>query len=596
MRHITTCSALLLTLLTLAAPAAAQTARAAAAGKPGGVLKPVLREDLPQGFAIHESATNSVTWPAMPCYSNLVDLRPAQAARSAPTPSCRSWPRSGPGRTTTATWSSFSGRTSSGTTASPSPRRTSSSPSTWCARPRTRPRSCGSTRAKNGTRNVERDRGARRLHGGLPAEAAAALAARHARLRATRPVLPAHVPLAEHRARCIGHRPLQVQGVEARRVRRAREEPRLLRQGPALPRRHALHRHRRARHAGGRAAGRPGRRGLSRATPRSSIAEQLKGAVPEMVFTETATQRQREPPAQHEEGRPSTTSRCAARSASPSTAGLHAGRAPGQRHVGAAMAPKPWGVWGLLEKDLAQLAGLRQGRGGQGARQEAPRRGRLRPVQPAQASRWSRAPSRSTSTSPPSWSASSSRSGGGHAQADRHRAVAPDGHPPGVPRSGPTSPASGWTIPTPTSTRTTPAARPGTTADYCNEEVMRLIDQQSQETDPQKRLALVVADPEEARGGRGPAHHGLAHRSLRALPVREEPDPEPGHLQLLPAPGRLARQVAATEMARAYRLGVARRIVNGIIIRTLLRMGWGPARTYLLITRGRATGRSIAPR
>lgn len=43
-------------------------------------------------------------------------------------------------------------------------------------------------------------------------------------------------------------------------------------------------------------------------------------------------------------------------------------------------------------------------------------------------------------------------------------------------------------------------------------------------------------------------------------------------------------------MARAYRLGVARRIVNGII-RTLLRMGWGPARTYLLVTRGRATGR-----
>ena len=43
-------------------------------------------------------------------------------------------------------------------------------------------------------------------------------------------------------------------------------------------------------------------------------------------------------------------------------------------------------------------------------------------------------------------------------------------------------------------------------------------------------------------------------------------------------------------MARAYRLGVARRIVNGII-RTLLRMGWGPARTYLLVTRGRTTGR-----
>ena len=43
-------------------------------------------------------------------------------------------------------------------------------------------------------------------------------------------------------------------------------------------------------------------------------------------------------------------------------------------------------------------------------------------------------------------------------------------------------------------------------------------------------------------------------------------------------------------MARAYRLGIARRIGNRII-RTLLRIGWGPARTYLLVTRGRTTGR-----
>src|SRR5262245_13663088 len=51
---------------------ALRPAPAAAEGKAGGVLRLVLREDLPQGFAIHESATNSVTWPAMPCYSNLV--------------------------------------------------------------------------------------------------------------------------------------------------------------------------------------------------------------------------------------------------------------------------------------------------------------------------------------------------------------------------------------------------------------------------------------------------------------------------------------------------------------------------------------------
>src|SRR5258708_37799758 len=64
---------LILAITLAAAPAAAQVSGPPGRdGKAGGVLRPVLREDLPQGFAIHESATNSVTWPAMPCYSNLV--------------------------------------------------------------------------------------------------------------------------------------------------------------------------------------------------------------------------------------------------------------------------------------------------------------------------------------------------------------------------------------------------------------------------------------------------------------------------------------------------------------------------------------------
>ena len=36
----------------------------------------------------------------------------------------------------------------------------------------------------------------------------------------------------------------------------------------------------------------------------------------------------------------------------------------------------------------------------------------------------------------------------------------------------------------------------------------RMIDQQSQELDPKKRLAMVQRDPEEARGGRGAADPG----------------------------------------------------------------------------------------
>ena len=60
------------TILAPALAAAQAPALAVRDGKPGGTLRMVLREDLPQGFAIHEAATNSVTWPAMPCYSNLV--------------------------------------------------------------------------------------------------------------------------------------------------------------------------------------------------------------------------------------------------------------------------------------------------------------------------------------------------------------------------------------------------------------------------------------------------------------------------------------------------------------------------------------------
>ncbi len=42
------------------------------------------RED-PQGFAIHEAATPSVVWPAMPCYSNLVLFDPLKPHETAET-------------------------------------------------------------------------------------------------------------------------------------------------------------------------------------------------------------------------------------------------------------------------------------------------------------------------------------------------------------------------------------------------------------------------------------------------------------------------------------------------------------------------------
>jgi len=52
--------------LVTAVPAQAQTPR------PGGHLNIMLREDLPQGFAVHETSTISVSFPSLPCFNNLI--------------------------------------------------------------------------------------------------------------------------------------------------------------------------------------------------------------------------------------------------------------------------------------------------------------------------------------------------------------------------------------------------------------------------------------------------------------------------------------------------------------------------------------------
>src|SRR5205085_4759253 len=54
----------------VASPAISQTP------KSGGVLTVMQREDLPQGFAIHETSTISTVWPSMPCFNNLVMFDP----------------------------------------------------------------------------------------------------------------------------------------------------------------------------------------------------------------------------------------------------------------------------------------------------------------------------------------------------------------------------------------------------------------------------------------------------------------------------------------------------------------------------------------
>jgi peptide/nickel transport system substrate-binding protein len=68
----------LLTLI-LATPATSQTP------KHGGSLNLMLREELAPGFAIHETATISTVWPAMPCFNNLVLFDPLKKTESVDT-------------------------------------------------------------------------------------------------------------------------------------------------------------------------------------------------------------------------------------------------------------------------------------------------------------------------------------------------------------------------------------------------------------------------------------------------------------------------------------------------------------------------------
>ena len=63
-------------VVVLSTPAISQTP------KGGGTLNVTQREDLPQGFAIHETSTISSVWPVMPCFNNLVLFDPLKKTES----------------------------------------------------------------------------------------------------------------------------------------------------------------------------------------------------------------------------------------------------------------------------------------------------------------------------------------------------------------------------------------------------------------------------------------------------------------------------------------------------------------------------------
>ena len=63
-------------VLSMGGPALAQ------APKHGGILNVMQREELPQGLSIHETSTIATVWPASPCFNNLVYFDPMKPAES----------------------------------------------------------------------------------------------------------------------------------------------------------------------------------------------------------------------------------------------------------------------------------------------------------------------------------------------------------------------------------------------------------------------------------------------------------------------------------------------------------------------------------
>ena len=487
MRRTIRVSVLLLILAVAAAVPAAAQAPAVREGKPGGVLRAVLREDLPQGFAIHESATNSVTWPAMPCYNNLVvydqtkrlgridTIVPELAEKWSWQDNYRNlvfflrrdvkWHD---GRPFTSKDVKFTFDVVREAAEAP-------------AKLRINPR-------KEWYANVDAIEAPDpytvvfRLKRPQPS-LIAMLASGYS------PVLPAHVPLAEHRSRCIGTGPFKFkEWKRGQSVELVRNPDYFVKGRPYLDGvRYTVIVERGTRvaalQAGQIDVAYPGETTLA-------IAEQLKHAVPGMVFTETASNvsenlllNTKKPPFDNIKVRRALSFAIDRRTY---TQTVHRGAAV----VGASLAPKPWGVWGLLDRDLGQLPGYGGAAAGRAQAKKLLAEAGFGPSNPLKVELVTRAIAIYLDFA--GFVVSDLKQVG--VEATLKQIDTAQWHPMATRREfqiGANLTGLGVDDPDANFYENFSCGSPRNYGDYCNEEVGRLIDQQSQEIDAQKRLALV---------------------------------------------------------------------------------------------------------
>ena len=338
----------------LASTVFGQAPAVAPEGRPGGTLRLIHREDLPQGFAIHESATNSVTWPAMPCYSNLVlfdQMKKVERPETIVGELADRWSwqdgyrnlvfflrkdvRWHDGQPFTSKDVKFTFDVAREARDAPAKLRLNPRKEWWA--------NIEAIEAPDAHTVVFR---LKRPQPSLLSMLASGYS----------PVIPAHVPLAEHRNRCLGTGPFKMkEWRKSEYVELVKNTDYFVKGRPYLDAiRYTVITERGTRVA----ALRSGQ--MDVAYPGDTtvqMAEQLKAAVPTMVFTETPTNvsenlliNTRKPPFDNVKVRRAFSLAMDRRAY---VAAVHQGSAI----IGASMLPKPQGVWGLIEKEVSVLPG-----------------------------------------------------------------------------------------------------------------------------------------------------------------------------------------------------------------------------------------------
>ena len=456
--------------------------------KTGGIARFMHREELPQGFAIHETSTNSVTWPAMPCYSNLViydQAKPIERPETIVGELAEKWSWQDNYRNLVfflrknVKWHDGQPFTSKDVKFTfDIVREAKDAPTKLRLNPR-----------KEWYANIEAIETADphtvvfRLKRAQPS-LLAMLASGYS------PVLPAHVPLAEHRSRCVGTGPFKYK--EWRRgefVELARNPDYFVKGRPYLDGvRYVIVAERGTRVAALQSAQ------VDVAYPGDttvSIAQQLKSAVPSMVFTETPTNvtenlllNTKKPPFDNVAVRRALSLAIDRRAY---VTAVHSGSAI----IGASLLPKPWGAWGLLEKDVSQLPGY-----GKSAQDKERARRLLAeagygPSKPLRVEMVTRAIAIYLDFA--SFVVNELKAVG--VEATLKQVETAQWHPMVTRREfqiGANLTGLGLDDPDASFYENYACGSPRNYGDYCDEGVMRLIDEQSQELNPTKRMALVA--------------------------------------------------------------------------------------------------------